>query len=300
MAKRIVFGVIMIAVLAGLLYLDWRLEDHDTQPDPLALQRAQYPSPLYALPITLVLTALVLVGFEELKRLAAAEGVALLPTTGRFLAVVLVSYPYWGGFLETYLKRTGAQLPCDPILIALCLGLAALFLEQMARGRTEQAIRRIGGTLLVALYLGIGCALILSIRHISLPAVVLFASAVKFTDIGAYFTGTAIGKHKIIPWLSPGKSWEGLAGGLVFAAGISIVIARTMGISELSNIEAAIFGVIVGLVGQFADICESLLKRSAAIKDSGALVPEFGGVLDLIDSPLLSAPVALILLAIML
>jgi phosphatidate cytidylyltransferase len=60
--------------------------------------------------------------------------------------------------------------------------------------------------------------------------------------------------------------------------------------------EAAVFGAVVGLVGQFADLCESLLKRAANTKDAGALVPEFGGLLDILDSPLLSAPVAMVLL----
>ena len=67
----------------------------------------------------------------------------------------------------------------------------------------------------------------------------------------------------------------------------------------LSLGEAAVFGVVVGAAGQFADLCESLLKRSAAVKDSGSLVPEFGGMLDILDSPLLAAPVAYLLLAVL-
>ncbi|MCP4379805.1 MAG: phosphatidate cytidylyltransferase, partial [bacterium] len=117
-------------------------------------------------------------------------------------------------------------------------------------------------------------------------------------DIGAYFTGSAIGKHKLIPWLSPGKSWEGLIGGLVTAAGVSILITHLAGL-EIAIWQSAIFGVVIGLAGQFGDLCESLLKRSAKLKDSSKMVPEFGGILDIIDSPLLAAPVAYALFAIM-
>ena len=126
----------------------------------------------------------------------------------------------------------------------------------------------------------------------------LFLAAVKCTDIGAYFVGSAVGRHKLIVWLSPGKSWEGLIGGLAFAAGVSILVAWAWKI-DAAVWEAAVFGVAVALAGQFGDLCESLLKRSARVKDSGAALPEFGGVLDLLDSPLLAAPVGYVLLAAM-
>ena len=149
------------------------------------------------------------------------------------------------------------------------------------------------------MYLSIGAAMILMINQgYGVPIFVLFLVAVKGTDIGAYFTGSFIGKHKLIPWLSPGKTWEGLIGGLAFAAGASILVVHLMGI-WLAFWQAAVFGVVVGLAGQFGDLCESLLKRSANLKDSGAAVPEFGGVLDILDSPLLAAPVAYALLVFM-
>jgi phosphatidate cytidylyltransferase len=129
---------------------------------------------------------------------------------------------------------------------------------------------------------------------------VIFLAAAKFTDIGAYFTGSFIGKHKMIPWLSPGKSWEGLVGGLATAAGISVLLAWLLLEGDQPPLRMwAIFGPVVGLAGQFGDLCESLLKRAAGAKDSGALVPEFGGVLDMLDSVLLSAPVATVVLVAM-
>ncbi|RPI58417.1 MAG: CDP-archaeol synthase [Planctomycetaceae bacterium] len=128
----------------------------------------------------------------------------------------------------------------------------------------------------------------------------MFLVAVKCTDIGAYFTGSAIGRHKLIPWLSPGKTWEGLLGGMAAAAGVSVLAVWAMDIhiagSALPFWRAVVFGVVVGLIGQFGDLSESLMKRSVNVKDSGAVVPEFGGVLDILDSPLLAAPAGYLML----
>ena len=127
----------------------------------------------------------------------------------------------------------------------------------------------------------------------------MFLAAVKFADVGAYFTGSAIGRHKLIRWLSPHKSWQGLIGGLAAAAGVSLLIVAALKIDGIHLWQAAVFGVVVGLAGLFGDLCESLLKRSANMKDSGSAVPGFGGVLDILDSPLLAAPIAYLLLAMM-
>jgi phosphatidate cytidylyltransferase len=147
-------------------------------------------------------------------------------------------------------------------------------------------------------YLGLGSAVVLRMRlAYGMPMLAIFLTAVKFTDIAAYFVGTAVGRHKLIPWLSPGKSWEGLVGGMAAAAGVAALLAWALHIRTMSVPTAACFGLLVGLAGQFGDLCESLLKRSASAKDSGVIIPEFGGVLDVVDSVLFSAPVALIVLA---
>ena len=112
----------------------------------------------------------------------------------------------------------------------------------------------------------------------------------KFTDIGAYFGGRAFGRHKLIFWLSPGKTWEGLGFGLITAGLVGAAIAPA--IPGLSYFQAALFGVLIGGIGQCGDLLESMMKRDAEVKDSGTLVPGFGGVLDIIDSPLLAAPFA--------
>jgi len=285
---RILFGTIMAAAMIGLLWLDGHIESGLESPDS---------SPLPGLPLALLVVALLVVSFRELSRMAAATGLQLLGVTGMLGTIVLACFPYWWPLAAGGRANAYGQLP--PLALLSFLMLAVLG-EQMIRHRIDQAFRRVAGTLAAVLYLGIGGALILHLRFRGgVPCLVLFLVAVKCTDVGAYFTGVAFGRHKMIPWLSPGKSWEGLAGGLAAGAGTAVLITWWFSIPGLSCVEAAIFGVAIGVAGQFGDLCESLLKRSAQVKDSGAVLPEFGGVLDIVDSPLLAAPVALVLLAIM-
>ena len=109
---------------------------------------------------------------------------------------------------------------------------------------------------------------------------------VKFTDIGAYFGGRAFGKHKLIFWLSPGKTWEGLFFGLLTAGLVGVPFAALGLPAHVPWWKGFIFGVVIGGIGQLGDLLESLMKRDAEVKDSRQLVPGFGGILDIIDSPL--------------
>lgn len=289
---RTVFGLIMIAVLAGVLALD------------LMLQTNFY---LKHLPLTILLIVVGVVAFREIARLAAAVGPAPLGISGIIGTVAIATMPYWWQDIvqpRMPLGQGAFPFATATVLVALWL----IFAEQMIRFRTQDAFRRIATTSLAVLYLGFGVGAILWLGASdrgSVELLILFLVAVKCTDIGAYFVGSAIGRHKMIPWLSPGKSWEGLVGGLAVGGGASmltawLLTACDLPIHGLSPAEAACFGAVVGGVGQFADLCESLLKRSAKLKDSGAVVPEFGGLLDIIDSALLAAPAAVILQAIVL
>ena len=293
MKTRIALGVVMIAAVCAVLWLDWWLERRFCD------RPAEYAEwlriVLHGLPTTVVLVALAVAAFSELARLAAGAGAGILPAAGTVGAVAVATCPRWCEPLWSNPPLPDSGLFLAGSLVWSSGFLMLLFVEQMVRHRTDGAVRRIGATLLAVAYIGIGLALILCIRLLDVAALVVFLAAVKFTDIGAYFAGSAIGRHKMIPWLSPGKSWEGLAGGLIAAAAVSVLAARLLA-PRIETWQAAVFGVAVGLAGQFGDLCESLLKRSAQMKDSGAVVPEFGGVLDIIDSPLLAAPVALLML----
>lgn len=126
---------------------------------------------------------------------------------------------------------------------------------------------------------------------------------VKSSDIGAYLVGSLIGKHKLFPRISPGKTWEGLAGGFVAGITASLVVywlwhtpepgrqTAEFGRLSLSVGHAVFLGAFLAAVGVVGDLVESLLKRSAGLKDSGCIFPGMGGVLDVLDSLLFTAPV---------
>jgi len=280
---RIVFGAIMIAAIACVLAVEYY------EPWPAMMD-------IRGLLLAAVIVVLCVMALRELKRITSAAGAGLLGVSAHLGTLLVATQPIWHKCipLNFVLMMTVGDVWC---MIGLIV--AGVFLEQMIRCRLDAAVARVAATVLAVAYLGVGTAIVLAIRvDKGVPALILFLAAVKCADIGAYFTGSAIGRHKLIAWLSPGKSWEGLFGGLAAAAGVSILVVWLFGM-RMSLAWAAIFGCVVGAIGQFADLCESLLKRSASIKDSGALVPEFGGVLDVLDSPLLAAPAAYVLLSLL-
>ena len=120
------------------------------------------------------------------------------------------------------------------------------------------------------------------------------AAVTKFTDMGAYLVGSAIGRHKMIPHISPAKTWEGLCGAFLLAqlAACGLLAIFPKQLEALGGWDdAVILGFLLAGAAVVGDLAESLLKRSLAIKDSGQALPGIGGVLDLIDSLCFSAPV---------
>jgi len=115
----------------------------------------------------------------------------------------------------------------------------------------------------------------------------------KFCDMGAYLVGMLIGKHPLVPSISPKKTWEGFAGSMVFAElgalGAFFFLQDQM--PYLDWVSVALLGPLIGIGGVIGDLAESMIKRSTGAKDSGNLLPGIGGVLDLIDSLLFTAPV---------
>jgi phosphatidate cytidylyltransferase len=114
----------------------------------------------------------------------------------------------------------------------------------------------------------------------------------KFSDMGAYLTGSLIGKHQLIPHISPKKTWEGFFGALAFSLCASLALFGIMPghLSYLNWTHAVVLGLLLGFAAVIGDLAESIIKRSTGVKDSGRLLPGIGGALDLIDSLLFTAP----------
>jgi phosphatidate cytidylyltransferase len=120
-----------------------------------------------------------------------------------------------------------------------------------------------------------------------------FVLITKFSDTGAYAVGSLIGRHKMIPRISPGKTWEGFGGAIVVSTAASLVFAHFLGhkMAGMNWIHATILGVVLSVAAVVGDLIESLFKREAGVKDSGHLFPGIGGILDLLDSLLFNAPI---------
>jgi phosphatidate cytidylyltransferase len=122
--------------------------------------------------------------------------------------------------------------------------------------------------------------------------VLFFILVTKFSDMGAYLVGSLLGKHKMVPRISPGKTWEGFAGAIALSVAASLLFAHFAG-GELAGMNlghALALGVLLGSAAVLGDLIESLFKREAGVKDSGKLFPGIGGILDLLDSLLFNAP----------
>ncbi len=117
------------------------------------------------------------------------------------------------------------------------------------------------------------------------------------SDTGAYFAGRALGRHKLYPKISPSKTIEGLVGGLVAAVLVAIVVRHLFAL-PISQTDAVVIGIIAALLGTAGDLCESMLKRSVGAKDSSALIPGHGGVLDRFDAVMFVAPAVYLYLVI--
>ncbi len=172
------------------------------------------------------------------------------------------------------------------LLLVFYLLFAVKAIQQQEKCSTGKLL--LGAVVLLAAYLAIN-RLLQSYDHQRI-LLLLLVIIVWVTDSGAYFVGKAIGRHKFSKVISPGKTWQGVAGGLFFAAVYGFFIARYF----VANEQRVIFFLLVVVsawVSVFGDLLESLIKRQAGIKDSGFILPGHGGILDRVDSLLAFLPV---------
>lgn len=242
--------------------------------------------PLVLLPLflggwvwTALLAALALLGAREWIGLARASG--LTPTVPVVLGGTLLLYGC-AVFRPHLLPGAGAVL------------VGAALAAQLSPAGRRQAAANAGVTLLGPLYVSSFAALDL-LRRLpgGLAWTLLVVVSVWAADSAAYFGGRALGRHLLAPAVSPAKTWEGAASGEL--GGVVAALAAAA-LAALPLAAAAAVGALAGSVGLLGDLAESALKRAAGVKDSGALLPGHGGVLDRFDAMLFVAPVAYVLL----
>ncbi len=178
---------------------------------------------------------------------------------------------------------------------ALAVGAAAVMLLALpAAGDMPAAGARFVAGLATVAYVGALWGMLGAYHALGDPgwrgALFALFGVVWLGDTGAYFTGRAVGRHALAPRISPKKTWEGTVGGLLASIAGVFVVQALFGLSDLPASRAVAIGLGAGVVEQLGDLCESLLKRAAGAKDSGALLPGHGGMLDRIDGMLFAAP----------
>lgn len=224
----------------------------------------------------------------EFYRLAQARGAQPMKIFGTAAGIMLLLLSFF---------TASRVYPVTWFAAAFIITVVIPFVGEMYRNR-EDPIANIGSTLTGILYVTLPLSLLCYIAfsapvsagaaHGYAPWVVLsYIYIIWMNDVGAYLVGITIGKHRLFERLSPKKSWEGFFGGLVFAIGLSLLLAWIFGWSMMFWAGLAVVAVIGGVLG---DLVESMFKRAAGVKDSGAIMPGHGGFLDRFDALLLSAP----------
>lgn len=296
MRARLILGPILIAALLGLLALDEALTRVEA---PAWLWVLADKSGRFAPGILIVALGLLLSGRAgyELSRIFTACGIGVSARSCTFAAMagVIASTVSVGWSSPMAAPHGGA-------LLATAAGLV-LFLTMLAYVRDKDprgAAGAVAAALLSFVYCGVLLGFLLALRREhSIYVMLAVVLTIKASDIGAYFTGVAIGRHKLIEWLSKGKTWEGLAGGVIFSsavcAGLAALGHATGTLPTLPAftwMHGAAIGAALAVLGQLGDLSASVLKRDASMKDSGRVLPGFGGVLDVLDSLLIATPFA--------
>lgn len=267
---RLINGTVMIALLTGALFL---------------------PAPAVFLIIP-ILATMMLWEFYGLMDVGGMPNFRITGVIAGALLILLTGWQYRMGWFPA------SPETLEVVLLALVV--LAIFLRQCFYKETGKPLVQISATLIGILYVSLLFNFYTKLllrwdegdgRYLLFYMILI----VKVTDMAAFFTGCSIGRHKLIPRISPAKTWEGCAGGVAGGLVTSLIFWRVaggqIGPVTLSVAHAVILGIVLPLVGIFGDLFESLLKRAAAVKDSGTVLKGMGGVMDVLDSLLFAAPV---------
>jgi phosphatidate cytidylyltransferase len=295
LGTRLVFGLLMVAVLILALWVD------------------EWLAPWY--PFWLLICGVLMIA-------ASRELVALLSTSalrpsansvfGGVLAILIANWvPHvtldvdFHGRLSALSHDPGRpQAALSYVFLCFVVVIMVSFVVQSLQfEKPGRATLRIAGTLFVLGYVGLLGSFVVQLRwfegpHEGLIALLFLVATAKGADTGAYTVGRLAGRHKLWPVLSPGKTVEGAVGGLIFGVAASLIVAAiaryALDTPVLDWTRAALYGVLIGSVAQVGDLMESMIKRDCERKDASASVPGFGGVLDVIDSLIFAGPIAFV------
>ena len=177
-------------------------------------------------------------------------------------------------------------------LLFIVLAFLFLIIMQFKRRENHGAVVGISTTIFGILYIAWFFSFIIKIRLLpgGIGLVIALLVITKSGDIGAYLVGRGLGKTPLIPRISPKKSVEGSFGSLIFSMAAAM-LSKPLMPDSFSIFHLALVGICISILAQLGDLSESLMKRDCGIKDSAVFIPGFGGILDIIDSILFTAPV---------
>jgi phosphatidate cytidylyltransferase len=241
------------------------------------------PAPLFFA----VAEVLLLLAFIEYARLSSAVGFPL-PVVVSGAATLLASVAMSGGTV------VGTAVALDAVLLTAFVALAAMALTTWRGDR--DALGRVSAAVFPMLYLGLPIGALIAIRAMRGPAgLFLLMLTVMVSDTAQYYSGRLFGRRLLAPVISPKKTIEGAIGGFVFGM-LLMGVAGHWWLPDVSWPVRSILGAALVALGIAGDLFESMLKRSAGVKDSSALIPGHGGVLDRIDALLFAAPIYYVVL----
>lgn len=257
LVKRILSSLVLIPVLYMVV---WKLP------------------PLYFVILAMIATG---ISLFEFYGMALVRGIRPLSIAGIVLGMAIIFNIY-----QPIVPELGADFVIAFALLSIML--VRLFSPRTVEGSLEEISITFFGLFYVALLFGFQVAILLQMdgkQWLFFMYLVIWAS-----DAGAYFVGNAIGRHRLYEKISPKKSMEGLAGGMLAAVGAAF-LCRAWFIPTVGVQEAVMLGVLLTVSGVAGDLVESLFKRGVGIKDVGNLIPGHGGLLDRMDSMLFTAPI---------
>jgi phosphatidate cytidylyltransferase len=251
----------------------------------------------YELAFHLLTSMFGLVALWEFYRMLDHKGLPTFKVTGMICGALMLAGSFY------YFRKMGPAGSYDFEIAALLFFLLTVFGRQMfARLREDEPLQTMAYTLFGLLYVlwlfNFMTKIVYLLPRSSTGAVTgqfycLYLIVVtKFSDMGAYLVGSVVGRHQMIPHISPKKTWEGFFGALGLSLLASLALFKLMPghLSMLTWTHATLLGLLLGFAAVIGDLAESIIKRSTGVKDSGHFLPGIGGALDLIDSLLFTAP----------